>query len=242
MVSGWLTQNGWFRGPLLASECYLSMAECFLASKDSSRICDAAAEQLAQEIGVPLSVLRALMQTETGRGPGDALWPWPWTVNMQGKGVWLDTEDHARMYVFSHLKRGARSFDVGCFQINYRWHGQALHSIEEMFDPLIDTRYAAKFLGDLCGELGDWTQAADAYHARARKSTDRYMTRYAKIKRALPHSTPPDENAPVLSKQKHNTLMNRYSLLMEVAVPNGKVSLVSPSRTGWSLFAVKSGS
>ena len=47
---------------------------------------------------------------------------------MEGKGKWFQTRDEALSYVFKHFKRGARSFDVGCFQINFKWHGQAFPS------------------------------------------------------------------------------------------------------------------
>ena len=101
---------------------------------ENSKLCDRAARAAAQAGGVPLDVLQAIARTETGRSGESGLQPWPWTVNMEGIGKWFATEDEARAYVFAHFKRGARSFDVGCFQINYRWHGEAFRSIDEMFD------------------------------------------------------------------------------------------------------------
>ena len=242
MVSGWWTQNSWIFGALLASGIYLGAVGSLRAREDPARICDAAAEHVAQQTGVPLSVLHTIAQTETGPSSGDALRPWPWTVNMQGKGVWFDTEDQARAYVFRHFKQGARNFDVGCFQINYRWHGQAFNSIEEMFDPLINARYAAEFLGDLYSELGDWAQAADTYHSRTQKSADRYMAHYTTIKQSPLNSTLPDNNAPVVRQQNLEAGVNSYSFLQRVGVQNGRGSLVPLSRTGKSLFADRSGS
>jgi len=63
-----------------------------------------------------------------------------------------------------------------CFQINYKWHHQHFSSLEAMFDPIINTDYAARFLTDLFGELGSWSAAAGAYHSR----TPKYATRYTK--------------------------------------------------------------
>src|SRR5699024_6482524 len=97
---------------------------------------DRAARQAARAHDVPLDVLRAISRAETGRPRQGGLQPWPWTVNMEGRGRWFDNADAARAYVFAHFKAGARSFDVGCFQINYRWHGDAFRSIDEMFDPV----------------------------------------------------------------------------------------------------------
>ena len=144
-------------------------------------ICDLVARQASSESGVPLGVLLAITRTETGRTKSGKTTPWPWTVNMEGKGVWFDTEDAARAFVFSHFKAGARSFDVGCFQINYKWHGGAFRSIDEMFDPLENARYAAKFLMKLKGELGTWPETAGAYHSRTPEYASKYKKRFNKF-------------------------------------------------------------
>jgi hypothetical protein len=143
--------------------------------------CDRAAIQASREFDVPLDVLRAVTRTETGRGKNGTLQPWPWTVNMEGAGHWFDTEDAALAFVFRNFKRGARSFDVGCFQINYKWHGQAFQSIEEMFDPVKNARYAAQFLSELYREMGTWTDAAGAYHSRTPKYAKIYKARFDSI-------------------------------------------------------------
>lgn len=149
--------------------------------KDLSIICDQVATEASRRTGVPVSVLRAISLTETGRKRGGAFRPWPWTVNMEGKGVWFETADEARAYVYKEYKRGARSFDVGCFQINYKWHGKAFRSIEEMFDPLANALYAARFLGELYTEQGSWGKAAGAYHSRTPEYADRYRARFERF-------------------------------------------------------------
>lgn len=148
------------------------------ASEDLSGICDRAATIAARETGVPLSVLQSISLTETGRKRDGRMRPWPWTVNMEGKGVWFDGQDEARAYVYKNYKRGARSFDVGCFQLNYKWHGKNFSSIEEMFEPVANARYAARFLLELFEEKGDWGLAAGAYHSRTPKYATKYMKRF----------------------------------------------------------------
>lgn len=160
-------------------------ADTAVAAADPAAMCDQAARQASQETNVPLEVLRAITRTETGRGTEASLEPWPWTVNMEGKGVWFDTAPQAQRYVFRHFRDGARSFDVGCFQINYKWHGQAFRSIEEMFDPVLNARYAARFLGELHDEFGDWTAAVGAYHSRTHKHATVYVERYKAVRAAL---------------------------------------------------------
>lgn len=155
------------------------------ATADLSVICDQVATEASRQTGVPISVLRAISLTETGRKRGGAFRPWPWTVNMEGKGLWFDSQAEARTYVDKEYARGARSFDVGCFQINYKWHGEAFGSIDDMFDPLANALYAARFLQSLYAEKGSWSSAAGAYHSRNAEFADKYQARFDRIRKTL---------------------------------------------------------
>lgn len=175
-------------GVLLAVACLaVCMAPPAFANRTAvSAICDSAAEIAARETGVPVDVLRAISLTETGRTSNGRFAPWPWTVNMEGIGKWFDDVVSAQAYVDRHFARGARSFDVGCFQINYKWHGNAFASIADMFDPMTNARYAARFLAELHGEFGDWSKAAGAYHSRTPKFARKYTARFDRIRANLP--------------------------------------------------------
>ena len=181
-------------------------------------VCDRAAEFAAEQTGVPVAVLKAISLTETGRKRNGTMRPWPWTVNMEGKGVWFNSEDDARAYVYKNYKRGARSFDVGCFQINYKWHGQEFASIEEMFDPVPNALYAAKFLLKLYREKGDWGDAAGAYHSRTPKYANRYEARFNAYRLGLVNDSEPPSPALLVSTAAPVSVaqperINRYPLL-----------------------------
>lgn len=148
---------------------------------ETAAVCDRAGAHAAQVTGVPLPVLQAIALTETGRRLEGAHRPWPWTVNMEGKGTWFDTQAEALAYAKSHHARGARSYDVGCFQINYRWHGQAFASVEDMFDPVKNAVYAGQFLRSLYEETGSWSKSAAAYHSRTPEFANRYRARFDRI-------------------------------------------------------------
>lgn len=192
-----------------------------IALHDLSQICEQAAEYAAQKTGVPPSVLNAISLTETGRRNSGEMRPWPWTVNMEGKGVWFETEDEARAYVYKNYKRGARSFDVGCFQINYKWHGQEFASIEEMFDPNPNALYAANFLLKLYREKGNWSEAAGAYHSRTQKYAEKYEKRFNAFRAALldskvnPSPVAPTEVLVSTIPNLQRTRVNSYPLLQE---------------------------
>lgn len=155
---------------------------CLMAS---GATCDAAADHAARATGVPVEVLQAVTRVETGRSRDGRVEPWPWAVNVAGKGYWFDNEDAALAFAFRQVKSGARNFDVGCFQVNYRWHGEAFASVEDMFDPRSNALYAAQFLTELHREFGEWEGAVGAYHSRTRKFADRYKARFRQIRAAL---------------------------------------------------------
>jgi hypothetical protein len=196
------------------------------ASVDLSLICDRVAVEASEASGVPLSVLKAIALTETGRRRDGAFRPWPWTVNMEGKGSFHSSRDEALALVYEHFKRGARSFDVGCFQINYRWHGQHFDSIEAMFDPRGNAMYAARFLRELHAELGSWDKAAGAYHSRTPEHANRYRATYQTHRARFLHEDDgavpvlpaledllPDEPAPAPLRPRRERV-NNYPLFL----------------------------
>jgi len=179
----------WWYAFLVTLSLLLFLTEPGALSASARMSCDTAAMRASHETGVPLSVLKAVTRVETGRVRDGRLVPWPWTVNMQGTGRWFATRAAARNYVNLNLERGARSFDIGCFQINYMWHGAAFESIDDMFDPLQNARYAASFLLALKAELGGWSQAAGAYHSRTPIRARTYRRRFEHILASLPESS-----------------------------------------------------
>jgi hypothetical protein len=151
------------------------------ATIDPAATCLSVADRAADRHRVPRAVMRALTRTETGRARGGALQPWAWTVNMEGSGRWFDSRDEALAYVRREQARGAVSFDVGCFQINFKWHGENFSGVEQMFDPAANADYAARFMADLYAETRDWTLSAGYYHSRSPEFYRRYSERFARI-------------------------------------------------------------
>lgn len=162
-------------------------------------VCDTAAQVAALETGVPLSVLLAITRVETGRNDNGTLNPWPWTVNMNGEGHWFANQLAAEAYAQKEFLRGARSFDLGCFQINHKWHGTAFLSIGQMLDPVENARYAALFLQDLHSEVGDWSIAAGAYHSRRSEFANEYRMRFDRILAELHTAQNPVPDSNVIS-------------------------------------------
>ena len=167
-----------------------------VAADDASHLCSAAADRAARETGVPRALLRAVMTAESGRGDlGGGLRPWPWALNVEGQGHWPATEDAALAMVDGFLREGRNSIDIGCFQINLRWHGRAFNSAAEMIDPDRNAAYAAEFLLDLYRETGSWREAAGAYHSRDPARAEAYVARLKSVHAALAAAGPAVEGA-----------------------------------------------
>lgn len=183
-----------------------TLAICFPSSTAaSSQICDQAARYAATRTNTPAKILLALTRVETGRTRNGRFEPWPWTVNMQGKGVWFDSKADALAYAQRHLNQGARSFDMGCFQVNYRWHHEAFSSLNAMMSPQENTIYAAQFISSLYQETGSWSRAAGLYHSRTPSLSQKYERRFKKIYAQLEPS--------VVVAQAPSTRSNRFPLL-----------------------------
>ncbi len=155
-----------------------------LAARD---LCDIAARHAADVTGVPANLLRAITVTET-QMDGTA---WPWTINHAGQGQWFASRDEAAIAAGQILNSGG-SADLGCFQINSRWHGDAFPSPDTMLDPVENALYAARFLTELYSETGDWSAAVAAYHSRDADLGAAYLER---VRAAYGAFAPPLERA-----------------------------------------------
>lgn len=155
-------------------------------AQDPADLCVGAARLAAGETGVPLDVLLALTLTETGRAVGRGpLRPWAWALNQGGASHWFDTAEDALAHLEQALAEGTTNIDVGCFQLNYRWHAAAFASVEQMIDPEANALYAARHIAGLYGRSGDWVAAAGAYHSATPELAERYLARFTPIYSAL---------------------------------------------------------
>lgn len=181
--------------------------------------CERAAARSAVAAGVPPRVLQAISLVETGQIREGRLRPWPWVINREGKGYWFRTFAGALAFARASVAAGRTSFDVGCFQINYRWHGENFRSLEEMFDPDIGARYAARFLRTLYEGRGTWSAAAGAYHSQTPEFAEPYRLRFERILAGLAGApqefveADPTEGA-VLRKSR--TRMSRRPLIITI--------------------------
>ncbi len=131
-------------------------------------LCQMAIARTMPATRLPVNLLSAIGRVESGRfDPRDSnVKAWPWSINAEGRGYTFNTKSEAIAAVIALQARNVMSVDVGCMQVNLMHHPTAFGSLEEAFDPAVNVRYAAKFLGQLYAESGDWNTAAAHYHSR----------------------------------------------------------------------------
>lgn len=132
--------------------------------------------------GLPEGLLPAISLVESGKsdGKGGRL-PWPWTLNQGGKSHYLDDAPAALAKLDEILATGTTNVDVGCMQLNWKWHSKAFASRADMMDPVRNTAYAARFVKELYNQLGSWELATAAYHST---NPDRGQAYLAKVSAA----------------------------------------------------------
>lgn len=129
--------------------------------------CLAQASAIEAEENLPERMLAAVTTVEAGRPSPDgrSMQPWPWTIFAEGKGQHFATKEAAIAAVRALRARGVLSIDVGCMQINLRYHPRAFTSLEEAFDPISNVRYGAQFLQSLKRTHLTWDLALEHYHS-----------------------------------------------------------------------------
>ncbi|MEO8714000.1 MAG: transglycosylase SLT domain-containing protein [Acetobacteraceae bacterium] len=129
--------------------------------------CRPAIEAAERASGSPPGLLGAIARVESGRRDPDSgrMEPWPWTANVEGTGYFYETKAQAIAAIRGFQAQGIRSIDIGCMQVNLMHHPDAFPNLETAFDPAANAAYAARFLGELREQTGDWGRATGMYHS-----------------------------------------------------------------------------
>jgi soluble lytic murein transglycosylase-like protein len=152
----------WFSRWLIACLAAASLSS-FAAFGASAQVnpCETEILHASAEYGVPVGILYAVGLAETGR-KGSLQ---PNAMNIEGKAVFPASRAEALRIFAGAKSRGAKLIDVGCMQINERYHGSHFAGISDMFDPHHNVDYAARFLVDLKRQHMTWSMAVARYHA-----------------------------------------------------------------------------
>ncbi len=137
-----------------------------LAGANFSHICAKAVHAAEIVNQLPRFLLHAVSLTESGRwhDKAQAAVAWPWTITAGGKGKFFRTKANALAEVKRLQSRGISNIDVGCMQINLKYHGHIFQTVEEAIEPINNVAYAAALLKSLRLKSGSWAHAVGRYH------------------------------------------------------------------------------
>ena len=163
------------------------LGETAQAFEKEGNTCIAAIAQQERRKAIPRGLLQAISLAESGRwfeGTGSAkgeIIAWPWTVTTGGKGHFLPNRVDAIAFVQALQANGVENIDVGCMQINLKYHPDAFSSIEQAFDAHANAAYAADFLKVRHAVSNSWLQAAGDYHSTTPKLNQTYRAKVSKL-------------------------------------------------------------
>jgi hypothetical protein len=165
-------------------------------------ICLAEARRAEVTHGIPTGLMQSITRVESGRKmvTGEYM-PWAWTLNDRGEGLFFDSREAALAYLRDAVATPGHSVDVGCMQVNTKWHADGFPDIADMLDPVHNASYAAGFLLDLHAAHQSWDEAVKHYHsAEPRKNVAYHRRVLAELERFMADAGPvadaPDNDAP----------------------------------------------
>jgi len=122
-----------------------------------------------KKYSLPSNMLYSIAVVESGysaSGKGPA-YPWPWTINTKGKSYYCSTKSQALRLLKKFIAAGISNIDVGCAQINWRYHKKAFHGKpENILNPVYNVAYAAHMLhSKYSNNNNDWALSVASYHS-----------------------------------------------------------------------------
>lgn len=149
----------------------------------SEEMCATATKNAEKTYGIKENLLQTIAIVESGRWDKttNKRISWPWTVHANGKGYYFTTKEQAITAVKAMQKKGQTNIDVGCMQINLKYHGTAFNTLEEAFDPEKNVAYSAQFLQQLYKRTNqNWKKTAMYYHSKDKRKGINYKNRLEK--------------------------------------------------------------
>ncbi|MGR5347477.1 transglycosylase SLT domain-containing protein [Vibrio mediterranei] len=137
----------------------------------------------ARSVGVPVDVFYALAYQESAtKMTTGQVKPWPYSMNYLGK-TYVFADYKSLVHGASKLlSEGKEAFDVGYWQVNYKWNRERFSNIGHLAHPAINARVAGEIFRERYNQYGDWVKAAGRYHNPNNNGgkADKYARSYKK--------------------------------------------------------------
>lgn len=144
-------------------------------------------DRAARSQNVDPLMLYAIALTESGRPEGHGqIKPWPWALNVEGRAVFAASREEAAELLVTYRNM---SVDIGLLQVNTRWHGHRVDTIEALLDPETNLTVGAAILQEaLSAAPGDLTGGIGRYHSARPERAKAYARTVLSLYRHLLHN------------------------------------------------------
>lgn len=147
---------------------------CSDLSSKSLNTCNFYTEKFGKKFNLPTNLLTSISLVESGiKKENKNFSSWPWTLNVEGKPIYFDRKEDVINYL--EQNRDKKSIDVGCMQINTKYHLSNFDSFAQMIEPEENVRYAAIFLAKLFKRHKSWNKAISRYHSSNPNKQRKYL-------------------------------------------------------------------
>lgn len=154
-----------------------------------SRKCSNIFSYFEKKHNLPVNSLYSISLHETAKKHSrhNILVVWPWTVmnNKEKKGYHFKTQNEAIGYAKMQFVSGNKNLDVGCMQINLKYHPDAFVSLDQAFSPKSNIAYGAYFLNKNREKLGSIEKAIGRYHSATEHLAVKYCRNISRINQAM---------------------------------------------------------
>ena len=136
--------------------------------------CQIYTEKYNKMYRLPNKLLTSISLVESGVIEGNTVNSWPWALNVNGKSKYFDNKKETLSFLRESLQKN-RNIDVGCMQINYKFHGHNFKNLDHILNPEENVKYAAEFLKKLFKRHKSWNEAISRYHSSEPSRKKRYL-------------------------------------------------------------------
>ncbi len=137
--------------------------------------CNYFTEKYGKIYNLPNNLLTSIALVESGiKKEKKEFKSWPWTLNVSGKSIYFES----RLEILEYLKKNInfkKSIDVGCMQINTRYHLKNFKNLSQIIEPEENVKYAAIFLSSLFKKYKSWNEAISRYHSSVPIKKEKYL-------------------------------------------------------------------
>ncbi len=200
----------------------------------NKNVCGQYIKEISQHLKIIPEIVWAVSKTESNYKGA----PWPWTANFRGKPYYFKNQEELKSFIKKLPKKQREDLDIGCMQINYRYHGWKFNDIIEMTDPQRNMILGSLYLYELYlkekiyqlnrkrhnqrwkipDDLHIWAIAVGRYHSHRQKNGKKYVravTKHLKPKPSL-HTPGIVYDIDVLDKKNEiQDIMKEYKYLLK---------------------------